>query len=100
MLGKLKDAEKEIEKFRAEKVLQAAAGLAEGAKDVRGVALVTGQVPDGTAADDLRKLVLDVRGRIPGGRPAVVALFTVDERPPADGHRHQRGRPRARPQGR
>ena len=29
MLGKLKDAEKEIEKFRAEKVLQAAAGLAE-----------------------------------------------------------------------
>ena len=45
MLGKLKDAEKEIERFRAEKVLQAAAGLAEGAEDVRGVALVTGQVP-------------------------------------------------------
>ncbi|WP_310725690.1 alanine--tRNA ligase [Streptomyces sp. N2A] len=77
MLGKLKDAEKEIEKFRAEKVLQAAAGLAEGAKDVRGVAVVTGQVPDGTAADDLRKLVLDVRGRIQGGRAAVVALFSV-----------------------
>ncbi|MET9622643.1 alanine--tRNA ligase [Streptomyces sp. NPDC006464] len=77
MLGKLKDAEKEIEKFRAEKVLQAAAGLVEGAQDIRGVALVTGQVPDGTGADDLRKLVLDVRGRISGGRPAVVALFTT-----------------------
>ncbi|WP_175410677.1 alanine--tRNA ligase [Streptomyces sp. TRM64462] len=77
MLGKLKDAEKEIEKFRAEKVLQAAAGLAESAQDVRGVALVTGQVPDGTGADDLRRLVLDVRGRIPGDRPAVVALFTT-----------------------
>ncbi|KAK1183430.1 alanine--tRNA ligase [Streptomyces sp. NBS 14/10] len=77
MLAKLKEAEKEIERFRAEKVLQAAAGLAAGAKDVRGVALVTGQVPDGTAADDLRKLVLDVRGRIPGDRPAVVALFSV-----------------------
>lgn len=77
MLGKLKDAEKEIEKFRAEKVLQAAAGLVESAKDVRGVALATGQVPDGTGADDLRKLVLDVRGRIQGGRPAVVALFTT-----------------------
>lgn len=76
-LGKLKDAEKEIEKFRAEKVLQAAAGLVESAKDVRGIALVTGQVPDGTSADDLRKLVLDVRGRIPGDRPAVVALFTT-----------------------
>ncbi|QKW05505.1 alanine--tRNA ligase [Streptomyces sp. NA04227] len=77
MLSKLKDAEKEIEKFRAEKVLQAAAGLAQGAQDVKGVALVTGRVADGTGADDLRKLVLDVRGRIPGDRPAVVALFTV-----------------------
>ncbi|MFE3092968.1 alanine--tRNA ligase [Streptomyces sp. NPDC059248] len=77
MLAKLKDAEKEIEKFRAEKVLAAAAGLAEGARDVRGTALVAGRVPDGTSADDLRKLVLDVRGRIPGDRPAVVALFTV-----------------------
>ncbi|MEU8962618.1 alanine--tRNA ligase [Streptomyces sp. NPDC048491] len=82
MLGKLKEAEKEIEKFRAEKVLQAAAGLVDSAKDVRGTALVTGQVPDGTSADDLRKLVLDVRGRLDqsagaGDRPAVVALFTT-----------------------
>ncbi|EDY50834.1 alanyl-tRNA synthetase [Streptomyces clavuligerus] len=77
MLAKLKDAEKEIEKFRAEKVLQAAAGLAAGAQDIHGVALVSGRVEDGTSADDLRRLVLDVRGRIPGDRPAVVALFTV-----------------------
>ncbi|MGW7520642.1 alanine--tRNA ligase [Streptomyces sp. NPDC054796] len=77
MITKLRDAEKEIERFRAEKVLQAAAGLAEGAKDVRGVALVTAQVPDGTTADDLRTLVLDVRQRITGGRPAVIALFAV-----------------------
>lgn len=77
VLAKLKDAEKEIERFRAEKVLQAAAGLAAGAQDVKGVALVTGSVPEGTGADDLRKLVLDVRQRITGGRPAVVALFTV-----------------------
>jgi alanyl-tRNA synthetase len=82
MLGKLKDAEKEIEKFRAEKVLQAAAGLAESAKDVRGVAVVTGRVPDGTTPDDLRKLVLDVRGRVQGGRAAVVALFTVNNGKP------------------
>ncbi|WP_129838379.1 alanine--tRNA ligase [Streptomyces sp. RFCAC02] len=77
MLGRLKDAEKEIERFRAEKVLQAAAGLAAAAQDVRGVAFAAGRVPDGTTADDLRRLVLDVRGRIPGDRPAVVALFTV-----------------------
>ncbi len=77
MLAKLREAEKEIERYRAEKVLQAAAGLAQGAKDVRGVALAAAQVAEGTSADDLRKLVLDVRGRIPGDRPAVVALFTV-----------------------
>ncbi|WP_329130104.1 alanine--tRNA ligase [Streptomyces sp. NBC_01476] len=77
MLAKLKEAEKEIDRFRAEKVLQAAAGLAGGAEDVKGVAVVTATVPDGTGADDLRRLVLDVRQRITGGRPAVVALFTV-----------------------
>ncbi|MBM9509761.1 alanine--tRNA ligase [Actinacidiphila acididurans] len=78
VLSRLRDAEKEIEKFRAEKVLQAAAGLAESAADINGVALVTAAVPDGTSADDLRKLVLDVRQRAQaGGRPAVVALFTV-----------------------
>jgi alanyl-tRNA synthetase len=76
MLAKLKEAEKEISAFRAEKVLQAAAGLAGSARDVRGVALVAARVPDGTGADDLRRLVLDVRGRI-HGRPAVVALFAV-----------------------
>jgi alanyl-tRNA synthetase len=77
MLAKLKDAEKEIERFRAEKVLQAAAGLADAAEDVKGVALVAGTVPDDTATDDLRRLVLDVRRRVGGGRPAVVALFAV-----------------------
>ncbi|MGP3969112.1 alanine--tRNA ligase [Streptomyces sp. 6N223] len=77
MLTRLKDAEKEIERFRAEKVLQAAGGLAAGARDIGGVALAGGRVPDGTAPDDLRTLVLDVRGRIAGDRPAVVALFTV-----------------------
>ncbi|GAA1238486.1 alanine--tRNA ligase [Kitasatospora nipponensis] len=76
MLGKLKEAEKEIERFRAEKVLAAAAGLVDSAQDVHGVALVAARVQDGTGADDLRKLVLDVRARL-GARPAVVAAFTV-----------------------
>jgi alanyl-tRNA synthetase len=64
MLTRLKDAEKEIDRFRAEKVLQ-------------GVALATGRVPDGTTADDLRTLVLDVRERLRDRPAAVVALFTV-----------------------
>jgi alanyl-tRNA synthetase len=76
MLAKLKDAEKEIERFRAERVLAAAGGLAEQAQDVHGVALVAARVPDGTGADDLRRLVLDVRSRL-GSKAAVVAAFTV-----------------------
>ena len=36
--------------------------------DVDGVAYVGHQAPEGTTADDLRKLVLDVRGRLPGER--------------------------------
>ena len=76
MMTRLREAEKEIERFRAEKVLQAAGGIADAARDVRGVALATAQVPDGTSAEDLRTLVLDVRQRI-SARPAVVALFAV-----------------------
>lgn len=77
MLARLREAEKEIERFRAEKVLQAAGGLASNARDIGGLAFAGGRVPDGTAADDLRTLVLDVRGRLPTDRPAVVALFSV-----------------------
>ncbi|WP_405018372.1 alanine--tRNA ligase [Kitasatospora sp. NBC_00070] len=76
MLAKLKDAEKEIERFRAEKVLALAAGLVGSAEDVNGVSVVAARVADGTGADDLRKLVLDVRARL-GSRAAVVAVFTV-----------------------
>ncbi|MFR9727223.1 alanine--tRNA ligase [Streptomyces sp. MS19] len=77
MLTRLKDAEKEIERFRAQKVLEAAGGLAAAAQDIGGIAFAAGRVPDGTTADDLRRLVLDVRSRVPGDRAAVVALFTV-----------------------
>jgi alanyl-tRNA synthetase len=77
MVARLREAEKEIERFRADQVLQAAAGLAAGAQDVHGTAVVTSRVPDGTTGDDLRKLVLDVRGRIAGGRPAAIVCAAV-----------------------
>jgi alanyl-tRNA synthetase len=81
IVSRLRDAEKEIERLRSGQLLAAAGGLATGAVDVAGVALVAGQVPGAASADDLRRLVLDVRGRIVG-RPAVVALVTVvGERP-------------------
>ena len=81
IVSRLRDAEREIERLRAGQVLQAAAGLAAAPSDVFGVALVAHQAADGTTADDLRKLALDVRNRL-SGRPAVVAVASVaNERP-------------------
>ncbi|WP_067974225.1 alanine--tRNA ligase [Nocardiopsis trehalosi] len=77
MVARLRGAEKEIERLRAAQVLQAAAGLAEGAREHGGVRVVAHQAPDGTAGDDLRRLALDVRDRLGGDRPAVVAVAAV-----------------------
>jgi alanyl-tRNA synthetase len=81
IVSRLREAEKEIERLRAGQVLQAAAGLAAAPSDVYGVALVASRAPDGTTADDLRTLALDVRNRL-SGRPAVVVVAAVaNERP-------------------
>jgi alanyl-tRNA synthetase len=73
IMSKLRDAEKEISALKAGQLLQIAGSLVDGAQDVHGVAVVAYQAPDGSSADDLRKLVLDVRGRL-GSRAAVVAV--------------------------
>ncbi|GAA0317496.1 alanine--tRNA ligase [Actinoallomurus spadix] len=76
VVTRLREAEKELEKIRSQQVLQVAGELAGGAEDVGGVAFVGHRVPDGTSADDLRRLAMDVRGRL-GGRPAVVIVAGV-----------------------
>lgn len=81
IIGKLRDAEKEIASLRAGQVLAVAGELAGNPLDVHGVAFVGHRAPDGTTADDLRKLAFDVRGRL-GSRPAVIALGSAaGERP-------------------
>ncbi|GAA5060619.1 alanyl-tRNA synthetase [Thermocatellispora tengchongensis] len=80
IVTRLRSAEKELERLRSAQVLAVAGELATGARDVHGVSLVVHRVPDGTSADDLRKLALDVRGRFPADRPAVVVITGV----PAD----------------
>jgi alanyl-tRNA synthetase len=73
LVTRLREAEKDLERIRSKQVLEVAGSLAEGAEDLGGVAFVGHRAPDGTGADDLRKLAVDVRGRL-GGRPAVVAI--------------------------
>ncbi|MGY1593357.1 alanine--tRNA ligase [Geodermatophilus sp. SYSU D00708] len=73
MLARLRDVDKELAELRAQQTLAAAGELAAGARDVNGISVVTG-APGGLAGGDLRTLTLDVRGRLPGDRPAVVLL--------------------------
>jgi alanyl-tRNA synthetase len=82
IIERLRQAEKEIDRMRAGAVLAAASGLAASAEDVNGVAYVAHKVALEATADDLRRLALDVRGRIPADRPAVVAVAgTAKDRP-------------------
>jgi alanyl-tRNA synthetase len=76
LLTQLRDAQKEIDKVRADQVLAAAARLASAPRDVFGVSVVTHDAGE-AGADDLRTLALDVRGRLPADRPAVVAVAGV-----------------------
>ncbi|MEV0594780.1 alanine--tRNA ligase [Nonomuraea cavernae] len=80
IVGRLRTAEKELERLRSAQVLQVAGELASQARDQQGVSVVTHRAPDGTGADDLRKLALDVRGRFPADRPAIIVIAGV----PAD----------------
>jgi alanyl-tRNA synthetase len=81
-MTRLREAERELAKLRAAKLLENAGQIAAGAEDISGMAFVAYRAPDGTETDDLRKLALDVRGRVQRGRPAAVMVVGVlDGRP-------------------
>jgi alanyl-tRNA synthetase len=82
LVERLRTAEKEIERVRVQQLLAAAGQLASTAKDVYGVSFV-GHRADGAGAGDVRKLALDVRGRLPQGKPGVVAVIGSTNGKPA-----------------
>jgi alanyl-tRNA synthetase len=73
-VAQLRDAERELEKLRAQLVLSNVGALAAGARDVRGIAYVGVEAPEGAGAGDVRTLAQEIRGRIPADRPGVVAV--------------------------
>ncbi|MEQ4301949.1 alanine--tRNA ligase [Plantactinospora sp. B6F1] len=73
-IAQLRDAERELEKLRAQLVLGGAAALAAGARDLRGVAFVGTEAPEGAGGNDVRTLAQEIRGKIDPARPAVVAV--------------------------
>ncbi|NDK30457.1 alanine--tRNA ligase [Nesterenkonia haasae] len=71
-LQKLKDAERELERLRSEQLRHQAGQLLDQAVDAGGVTVLTYHA--GSAeSDDLRQLVMDLRGRF-GAQAAVVAV--------------------------
>ena len=78
VVSRVRELEKELERLRAASVLEQAGEIAGAATEEFGVAVVTHRAPDGASGDDLRKLALDVRGRL-GDRPAVVAVASVSD---------------------
>ncbi|HEV2240048.1 MAG TPA: DHHA1 domain-containing protein, partial [Streptosporangiaceae bacterium] len=80
LVARLRDAQRDLERLTSARLLDSAAELARGAADVAGVALVAHRAPDGTTADSIRKLALDVRGRLAPDHPGVVVVAGV----PAD----------------
>ncbi len=82
ILNKLREAEKEIATMRRQQVLSQASALVDQAHDVSGVTVLAHHLGDDISTDDLRQLVLDLRGRLGTERPSVVALTSVvKERP-------------------
>ncbi|MDN4611410.1 alanine--tRNA ligase [Arthrobacter burdickii] len=77
-LNKLKAAEKELDRLRKEQLAVAAGSLVDTAVDVDGVRLIAHDAGEIGGADELRTLVLDLRGRL-GSDAAVVAATGVSQ---------------------
>jgi alanyl-tRNA synthetase len=82
LVERLRTAEKEIEKVRMSQLLASAGKLASEAKDVNGTSFV-GHHIDGANAGDVRRLALDIRGRMSAGKPGVVAIVGSTDGKPA-----------------
>ncbi|HVB44353.1 MAG TPA: alanine--tRNA ligase [Streptosporangiaceae bacterium] len=83
IVTKLRDAERDLRRVQSAQLANVASRLAAAAADVSGVAYVAHQLPDGTPADGVRKLALDIRGLLPADRPAVVVTAAVPSDRPA-----------------
>ena len=79
IVTRLREAERDLDRLRSAQLLGSTADVAGSAEDVDGVAFVAHQVPDGVNADGIRKVALDVRGRMPADRPGVVVAVGVSD---------------------
>ncbi|MCA0337749.1 MAG: alanine--tRNA ligase [Actinobacteria bacterium] len=71
MVARLKEAERELDKARRDQLLAGASALLASAKDVGGITFLAHDLGE-AGADDVRNLVVDLRGRLGQERPSVV----------------------------
>src|SRR5215469_1138712 len=83
LVTRLREAERDLRRGQQAQLANVAAGLAKEAADVNGVAYVAHRVHDGTPADGIRSLALDIRGQLPADRPAVVVAAGIPADRPA-----------------
>jgi alanyl-tRNA synthetase len=81
VVTRLREAERDLERLRSAQLLGGAAELASGAEDVHGAAFVPHRTPDGVPADAIRKVALDIRGRLADQPSVVAAIGVLDGRP-------------------
>jgi alanyl-tRNA synthetase len=79
LLGKMKEVEKDLAALRSTAALAQVGELAKNAKTVNGFSLVTALMSDGINSEDLRKISIDLRGRL---KNSVVALISSNEGKP------------------
>ncbi|GAB2674313.1 alanine--tRNA ligase [Gordonia jinhuaensis] len=75
LVTRLRDAEKQLEKLKAEQARASASGLLDSAVRAGDIRVIGGRVADGLDGGELRSLATDLRARA-GADPAVVALFS------------------------
>jgi alanyl-tRNA synthetase len=76
LLTKIKDIEKELAAVRSAQAMSQIGGLAEKALNVNGLSVIASALSDGIAADDLRKIALDLKSK---STNSVVVLVSVVE---------------------
>ncbi len=98
IVTRLRDAERDLERLQSARLLGSAAELAQGAADVAGGVLRRAPGARRHARPtSIRKLALDIRGRLAADRPGVVVVVGDTRRPADGGGRGQRRGTRARP---
>ncbi|WP_299574539.1 alanine--tRNA ligase [uncultured Williamsia sp.] len=78
LVERLRDAEKSLEKLKAEAARASAASVLDDAQRVGDTLVVAARLNDGLSGGDLRSLATDLKGRL-GSQAGIVALFSVTD---------------------